>query len=81
MQDEIFSPASIPGTLSLDRCTFLLYSPRLSLWSADNAEYRENERRIERMATLTENVLKNELDRFSAGAFVAALFKALSHNG
>lgn len=62
MQDEIFSPASIPGKLSLDRCTFLLYSPRLSLWSADNAEYRENERRIERMATLTENVLKNELD-------------------
>ena len=44
MQDEIFSPASIPGKLSLDRCTFLLYSPRLSIWSADNAEYRENEK-------------------------------------
>lgn len=61
MQD-IFSSPALEGSLSIDRCTFLLYSPRLSLWSSDQEEYRRNSESLKKMASLIETTLQDVLD-------------------
>lgn len=62
MQDGLLNPATVKGTLSLDRVTFLVFSPFLSLWAEDEAEYRMNEKKIYRMSEVAAAVLKNVLD-------------------
>lgn len=63
MQDDsFFSPATVQGSLSLDRVTFLLFSPSLSLWTSDDAEYRKNILKLEKMAGYIQTLLKDELD-------------------
>ena len=50
---------SVKGRLSLDRCTFLIYSPRLSLWGADGVKHESG---VDMMARLTERLLKDNFD-------------------
>lgn len=57
-----FQDASVKGSLSLDRCTFLVMSPSLSLWQKDDQEREINRKRISEMAKLTEKLLKDTLD-------------------
>lgn len=67
-----FSSSSCSGILSIDRCTFLVYSPRLSLWGKDS---EHNERYVKRMAYLTETLLKHELDPDFCNGVSSELFK------
>lgn len=63
MQDiESLLPAEIKGKLSIDRVTFLVFSPRLSSWASDQKEIRINEKRIDKMSDFVESQLKDVLD-------------------
>lgn len=53
------SDTSVKGSLSLDRCTFLIYSPRLSLWGSDGYKHEGS---VDMMSRLTERLLKDRLD-------------------
>lgn len=50
---------SVRGSLSIDRVTFLVFSPSLSLWG-EEGDY--NRVRVERMKNLTLKLLKDDLD-------------------
>lgn len=50
---------SVRGSLSIDRVTFLVFSPLLSLWG-EEGDY--NRVRVERMKNLTLKLLKDDLD-------------------
>lgn len=54
-----FRDTSVKGSLSLDRCTFLVYSPRLSLWGADGYK---REHGVDLMAKLTERLIRDKFD-------------------
>ena len=58
-----YDPAKVKGSLSIDRCTFLILSPSLSLWTEDKSEYEVNKYRIGKMMTLVKKVLKMSLTR------------------
>lgn len=69
--DDYFSPADVKGCLSLDRVTFLLLSPSLSLWSMDldKEEYERTLRRIENLKSMIATQLSDVLDPdFSQGS-------------
>lgn len=61
MQD-FYNPALVKGKLSVDRCTFLVLSPSLSLWSDDKTEYEVTKYRIGKMSKLVQSTLESELD-------------------
>lgn len=63
-----FQNSVISGALSLDRVTFLVFSPSLSLWDSDVNERELNQKRIKRMSDLIERSLKDFLsDDFPQG--------------
>ena len=63
MQDiDSVLPAEVKGCLSLDRVTFLVFSPRLSSWASEKDEVKINERRINKMAEFVQANLKHVLD-------------------
>ena len=76
MQDgSFFAPATVEGSLSLDRVTFLLLSPSLSLWTSDDVEYRRNQQKLEKMAGYIQTVLKDELDPDFPLVYPSQLFR------
>lgn len=56
------SSSIIPGKLSLDRITFLVFSPRLSLWSEEESERRDNMNNVQKFSSLLEMRLQHHLD-------------------
>lgn len=75
MQDlDTILPAQVKGKLSLDRVTFLLFSPRLSAWSKEKQEIRECERRIQKMAEMVSNLLEPVLDADFPQGYPSELF-------
>lgn len=62
MQVDFASPATVKGALSIDRVTFLILSPTLSLWASDDAEYRQNRKRLEKMCEFVQTTLKSSLN-------------------
>lgn len=65
-----FNSKCIKGSLSLDRCTFLVFSPRLSLWGSEN-----HEAFVKHMSYLTEKVLQDNLDSDFVQGVPSELFK------
>ena len=63
MQDlDLVLPVEVKGQLSIDRVTFLVFSPRLSLWTNDALEEKRNKQRINLMSDLVQRDLHNVLD-------------------
>jgi hypothetical protein len=75
MQDSLIGPATVKGSLSIDRVTFLVFTPFFSLWSENEGEYRKNEEKISAMTTVIEKVLKNVLDEDFPQGIPSELFK------
>lgn len=73
--EDFLSPAAVKGSLSIDRVTFLLLSPSLSLWNSDDAEYRANILRVEKMAKAIESVLKDDFDEDFPQGYPSELFR------
>lgn len=59
---NFFSSDFIPGSLSVDRITFLVFCPRLSLWSENEQETRQNMDNIEKFSSFLELRLSSVLD-------------------
>lgn len=62
MSQGFFPPAAVSGSLSIDRCTFLLLSPMLSLWQSDRNDVEIVEKRLLTMSKLVESKLDTVLD-------------------
>ena len=60
--EDLMSPAAVCGSLSIDRVTFLILTPSLSLWTDSEDEYQSNRKRLEEMCKFVTTVLKDELD-------------------
>lgn len=57
-----FKSDLIYGALSLDRVTFLIYSPSLSLWQKEQVDRDFAEKKVSEMSKFTERILKENLD-------------------
>lgn len=60
--EDLMSPAAVCGSLSIDRVTFLILTPSLSLWTDNEDEYQSNRKRLDEMCKFVTTVLKDELD-------------------
>ena len=68
-------PAAVSGSLSIDRCTFLLLAPTLSLWQSDRSDAEIVERRLQNMAKLVQSQLDTVLDGSFAQGKSSELFR------
>lgn len=75
MLSSFLESNTVKGSLSIDRVTFLLYSPSLSLWAADNKEYRTNERRLQMLHNRISEILAPVLDPDFPQGFPSELFR------
>ena len=62
----------VKGSLSLDRVTFLVFSPGLSLWGSDTDRSKRN---IEKMSGLVEKLLSDKFDSDFPQGIPSELFK------
>lgn len=75
MQDlDNILPAQVKGKLSLDRVTFLLFSPRLSAWCKEKSDIRDSEKRIKRMSEMVQSILSPVLDEDFPQGYPSELF-------
>lgn len=56
------SKTFVTGALSIDRCTFLVFSPSLSLWDCEESEKEINKGRIQKMKEMVFRALGQNLD-------------------
>ena len=56
------SKTFVTGVLSIDRCTFLVFSPSLSLWDCEESEKEINKGRIQKMKEMVFRALGQNLD-------------------
>ena len=57
-----FKSDLIHGALSLDRVTFLIYSPSLSLWQEGEEDRDFAAKKVSEMAKFAESILKENFD-------------------